>query len=398
LTSKKYQKPKTISTISFKNKKIFFPNIGIRVLVKDLYKNKKVKTFGFISLKPNSVSKIPLFSTNPFEIYGYVEKSNLKDFKNPYVLWGIDGDFNIEIMPAGKKFATTDHCGCVEILDSKILPEFIVWRMEMKKYELGFVRSFRPSLERMSKQVQFKIPLDSKGNFDLTEQKRIVKAYKPYKDFHSRILEIKDEVENQNVSLESDYEGKKVLISKLFTVRRGNVFYTKKRILGKKWYGDIPVYSSKTEDNGLLTKIKLKQIKNEDLYYKHCLTWATDGYAGTLTIRNEDNVNNEKKKKFYFTATDHCGILTPNYSTIYLPFIRYELEPIFLQKTKGYGKNELKKKAVEAITIKIPTDSNGDYDFDKQREIAKSYENVEKAKKLVSEQMDKVVSKFVILN
>ena len=149
----------------------------------------------------------------------------------------------------------------------------------------------------------------------------------------------------------------------------------------------LELYSSKTEDNGILAKIKLKHIRKDDLYYQHCLTWATDGYAGTIFIRNENNLKNQKEKKYYFTATDHCGILIPNFPSIYLPFIRYVLEPIFLIKTKGYGKNELKLNKVKEIIVKIPIDSKNNYDLDKQKEIAKLYENVENGKKTISRTM-----------
>jgi hypothetical protein len=40
-------------------------------------------------------------------------------------MWGIDGTFDLNLMPKGEQFATTDHCGYIEILDDKILPEYL---------------------------------------------------------------------------------------------------------------------------------------------------------------------------------------------------------------------------------------------------------------------------------
>jgi len=383
--------------ISLKTKKYFKLKIGTRVLVKDMHGNKKTKVFGTISLFKKGKQKIPLYSTNPLEVYGYVSKSNIKNFKKPYLLWGIDGDFNLRVMPKGTKFATTDHCGCIQIKDSKILPEYLLLDISKKGEELGFDRSFRASIDRMEKHLTCHIPKHNK-KFNLKAQKEIVKKNKPIEVFRQKIKEIKNEVINQNVSLENQYNFNEELLSDILTPTQGNSFYTKKRILEKNWNGDIPIYSSNTKDQGLLIGIKKSKIKSGDLYYKKCMTWSVDGNVGKIFLRNENNDLNKKLKEFLFTANNHCGILTPKVKNLYLPFLKYQLEPIFVALGKGYGREKLGTNQIEDIHVKIPIDSKGNYDVDKQVEIAKKYESVDKGKEIFVEELTSILDKHVLIN
>jgi hypothetical protein len=165
-----------------------------------------------------------------------------------------------------------------------------------------------------------------------------------------------------------------------------------------KWEGDIPIYSSNTEQEGLLLKIDLRHIKNNDLYYQNCLTWTIDGIkAGTIFVRNHDNIKNEKRKQYCFTLNNHCGILIPKKQNLYLPFIKYVLQPIFYEKAKGYGKKKLGTNQIEDILIKIPVDDHGIFDLQKQYKISVMYGEIEKSKKNIIEQLDQLVNQKAIL-
>jgi type I restriction enzyme M protein len=188
------------------------------------------------------------------------------------------------------------------------------------------------------------------------------------------------------------------LKDELFTISRGSPFYTKKKILANGWTGNIPVYSSKTEDDGLMIKIDKQYLQSEDdLYYQHCLTWATDGYAGTLYVRNEKNIKNEKRDEFYFTLTDHCGILLPKKKELYLPFIKYVLQPLFYDITKGYGKEELKVGRLDDLKIKLPVTSSGIISMKKQKELAELYQLIEKSKDEMEQQLSSISEQRVTL-
>ena len=55
---------------------------------------------------------IPTYSANVFEPFGWVKESNVEDFTCPSLIWDIDGVFDVQYIPAGERFATTDHMRC----------------------------------------------------------------------------------------------------------------------------------------------------------------------------------------------------------------------------------------------------------------------------------------------
>lgn len=152
-------------TLSLSDKRFFRMSIGKRVLKKDLFQG--------------AGGEVPLYSANvePGKEHGWLNHSNIKDFTNPSILWSIDSDFNISVRPAGEIFATTDHCGRLEILDDKLDPAYcqaaIVYGYG-RTY--GFDRVMRPSLKRMA-DVTFRVPVNDDGSFDLESQKSMAEKY-----------------------------------------------------------------------------------------------------------------------------------------------------------------------------------------------------------------------------
>ena len=120
--------------VELNDTQLFDLKIGRRILQANIFGSKE---------------KIPLFSANVFKEIGFLEESNLSDFDNDYILWGIDGHFQINFKHKKEIFATTDHCGTIEILDSKILPEYLLYQLKIGKYELGFDRTLRSSLSNI---------------------------------------------------------------------------------------------------------------------------------------------------------------------------------------------------------------------------------------------------------
>lgn len=77
------------------DKNYFDLSIGNRVLSDEVVEN----------------GSIPIYSANVFEEFGKIDKQNITDFSMPSILWGIDGDWMVNILPANKPFYPTDHCG-----------------------------------------------------------------------------------------------------------------------------------------------------------------------------------------------------------------------------------------------------------------------------------------------
>lgn len=157
-------------TVSLSDTSLFRMGIGKRVLKRELF-----------YAKPGAV---PLYSAN-VEVgkeHGFVEKSNLTDFSRPSLLWSIDSDFNMTVRQTGEIFATTDHCGRLEILDEGLDPVYCHAAIIYGFGRLyGFDRVTRPSLQRMEK-VTFRVPVTSEGKFDLAAQRALANEYTAIQD------------------------------------------------------------------------------------------------------------------------------------------------------------------------------------------------------------------------
>jgi len=135
--------------------------IGKRVLKKDVSSDE---------------SLIPIYSANVFQPMGYSTGTNIADFSYPTIFWGIDGNFEFNLIPAGTRFGTTDHCGAIQILDSSIVPAFCLYALTHRRIEESFDRAFRASLSNMNSFVM-KVPIKPDGMFDIEAQTTIADRF-----------------------------------------------------------------------------------------------------------------------------------------------------------------------------------------------------------------------------
>ena len=72
-------------------------------------------------------------SANVFSPFVYSDTSNIVDYDAPYVIWGIDGVFEFNVVGMGRPFATTDHCGAIKILDPNIDRFYLAYMLREKE-------------------------------------------------------------------------------------------------------------------------------------------------------------------------------------------------------------------------------------------------------------------------
>ncbi len=113
-----------------------------------------------------SKGNYPVFSANVFEPFGYTDKELLTDFSLPFVVWGIDGDWMVNIIPANTPFFPTDHCGYMRVIKPIIELKYLAFALNKEGKELEFSRNKRASIDRIE---GIKIPFPS-----ITEQKKMV--------------------------------------------------------------------------------------------------------------------------------------------------------------------------------------------------------------------------------
>lgn len=138
-------------------------------------------------------------------------------------------------------------------------------------------------------------------------------------EYHNQVSRVTNEIQELNKALGNvdkaiaslNPETKSFTLNDLFYIKQGDAFYTLKRIKENAWEGNIPVYSSNTKNDGILAHILKDKIKEKDKFYDYSLTWAIDGMAGQLFLRNEENKLNLKEDKYLFTVNNHCGVIIP---------------------------------------------------------------------------------------
>ena len=158
---------KTKETIRLSND-VFEVKIGKRVLKSEI----------------KSKGKYPVYSANVFQPFGYIEKELLTDFTLPYVVWGIDGDWMVSIIPANTPFYPTDHCGYMRVLNPIIEVKFLAFALNKEGKELEFSRNKRASIDRIE---GIKIPLPT-----IVEQKNIVREIEK---METKITELEKQID-----------------------------------------------------------------------------------------------------------------------------------------------------------------------------------------------------------
>lgn len=101
--------------------------------------------------------KIPVYSANVTEIFGFLNKELLEDYNQDSVLWGIDGDWMVGYIKKNIPFYPTDHCGVLRVDEDLIDAKYISFVLREVGKTMRFSRNNRASIERI-KSLKFTLP------------------------------------------------------------------------------------------------------------------------------------------------------------------------------------------------------------------------------------------------
>lgn len=113
-----------------------------------------------LSNEMNDTYDIPVYSANVKEHFGMIDKLLIDDFSKGSVLWGIDGDWMVNYIPAGVKFYPTDHCGVLRVDETKMNTHFVMFMLDIAGQQAAFNRSNRASIDRIKSLSIPNVPLD----------------------------------------------------------------------------------------------------------------------------------------------------------------------------------------------------------------------------------------------
>ena len=356
--------------VSLNDKTLFDLSIGKRLLRKDYM---------------GASGRIPAYSSNVFCPFVYTSYSNVEDFSVPYVLWGIDGTFEFNVMPIGEQFAYTDHCGVIKIKNPKINPYYLAYTLEENKHKYGFDRGLRASLSNM-KSVKVSIPVDASGEFDESAQASIADSMLGMRQIRNNLSEKRTNIADIKIVLEDEnYKYSYFPLTDILEPIKGLSKYTKK--YGNLHGGPYPVYSASS-------KKALTYIDTFDYDGKY-MTWSTNGFAGTILVLDGK-----------FSINGDRGVLIPkdDRTDIDLDYMKFTLEPLFRDLAKGRkgdnGEDEFTKlypSMLKDIMVPIPVDEYGSIDLYAQKEIAAKYLAIEQSKDEVISKLDALIQQKIEL-
>ena len=310
------------------DKNFFDLSIGNRVLSDEVVEN----------------GSTPIYSANVFEEFGRINKQNITDFSMPSILWGIDGDWMVNIMPANKPFYPTDHCGVLRIKTDDILPKYMALALQVEGEFERFSRSNRASTQRIANLIiqvpsigeQQKIvgEIEAIDKKIADEQTIIIEQSEKVKSKFVEMFDMKDFIENENSSKYS-----LVAVESICDDGRG-------RVINKEYInehsGIYPVFSSQTTNQGIFGYIDTFDFEGE------YITWTTDGAnAGTVFYRNGK-----------FNCTNVCGTLKAKDSTLVnMKYLAYILGEITYKYVSHVGNDKLMNSSMKKIKVPLPDKS-----------------------------------------
>lgn len=179
--------PEPFATLTLGDERYFELAIGDRVL-----------------LAEHTSVGVPAYSANVLTPFACISKSNLSNFDRPSLLWGIDGNFAWNFIPANIVFATTDHCGRVLIKDQALDPEYIYWYLRATSDRYGFDRVYRAKLENVKADISVAIPLsDRSGGFCKARQREWVSHFKKLEAARAASIEALETVMRSRIALDT---------------------------------------------------------------------------------------------------------------------------------------------------------------------------------------------------
>lgn len=219
----------------------------------------------------------------------------------------------------------------------------------------------------------------------LKEQDAFVENYKKLEELRHKITQELDKIKSL-FSFELKLPKYITLpMSEITLLNKGSNKISEEMIYKNNDPQGIPVYSSATENNGLMGKISItcyekfhKQGKANEL------TWATNGYAGKVFYRDTNYLYSEKCGRIVIREQYKDKIL-PQYLCIILNQTTYKY------KTSESNNGKLDIIHMEKIPIDIPIKADGEIDIELQKEIIVLYKKI----KFIEEKLTLIRNKTV---
>lgn len=168
-------------------------------------------------------------------------------------------------------------------------------------------------------------------------------------------------------------------IHELFEPENGNSKYTKTYC--SEHSGDYIVYTGTTI--GVFGKVDSADYSTPNL------TFTTDGEkAGTLEYITDEG----------YCIGGHRTILKPLSPKLDLLYFKFILQPLFYINVKKGDVPSLHFNRIKNKKVQVPIKDNGEFDLERQKELAKKYQDIEQKKKQLLEKAEEIKKVKILIN
>ena len=323
-----------LTTYYLSDENIFELFIGDRVVNTELVEN----------------GKVPVYSANVFEVFGKIDKLNIKDFSKPSIVWGIDGDWMVNFLPKDYIFYPTDHCGVLRLKTDKILPEYILYALKVEGEYERFSRTYRASIQKI-KQLIIQVP-------PIDVQKEIISELQKYDEI----------IEREDSKLKEYDENIKSKFVEMF--RENNYIYMSINQIALKVFagGDRPIDCSDVQSNEYPYPVISNGSSNDGILC-YSKKYVVDQPAITVSARGTIGYTSIRNKKF--TPIVRLITILPK-ENINLGYLKYCIDSLDIVKT-GSGAGQLI--VPDFVKLKIPVVS-----LEVQNQFSSYVEEIDKLK------------------
>lgn len=265
------------------------------------------------------------------------------------------------------RFSTNDHQRPLILKEKyceKVNLDYISIVLQHLLLSQGFEWSKTASKEKVQKMF-IDIPIDEFGEFDIGQQNEYVVRYNRVQSVQKSLSEFLSKINKSIVVLKRSGATRTVYLSdSYFKMSIG------KRVLKKEVIKDgVPLYSANPHKVfGYVRK------SNLDSFNLDSLIWGIDGnFEWDFIPQNKP-----------FATTDHCGRLVVLESDILSEYVYYQLR----ESSSSYGFNRTYRASlqnIEAVSIEIPIDENGNFDVLAQKELIEKYKTIDSIKLKLSQ-------------
>lgn len=92
---------------------------------------------------------IPIYSANVREPFGRIQGAIFESYEVGTVIWGIDGDWDVNYILPQQPFYPTDHCGTLRVLNDGVNAQYLAFALKAEGSRQRFTRANRASTERV---------------------------------------------------------------------------------------------------------------------------------------------------------------------------------------------------------------------------------------------------------